>query len=215
MTKKVDSQALGILNKALGLTGAGSPVTELADGVVDQTLDVGPIVRRSRTLGVSEGIFTALLLNEHAGAGTLSNEINPYEAGALARAPFPSPVPQNFDLWLLSATLQRESGTGSQLSALFINHSPSQLAFTRDDGGSAFTDTPLMPVMSWDTLITVSQNNARTAGVSNTGPGHIGIRLPRNIVGIRFVSVASAIADYQCMMTIGMFPVGLGQDGLV
>ena len=58
--KKIDSQALDVLQKALGLSGPGSPITELTDGVVDQVLEVGGVIRRSRTQAGTEGIHAAV-----------------------------------------------------------------------------------------------------------------------------------------------------------
>ena len=92
--KRIDSDALGILTKALGLTGAGSQLTELADGVVDQALDVVPIVRRGRVIGASEGLFTAIMRNVHTDAETLTTgiggadpHVHAFEAGDANTAP--------------------------------------------------------------------------------------------------------------------------------
>ncbi len=51
--KKIDSDALGVLNKALGLSGVGSRVTELADGVGDlETYSWDDLKLRSKRCGV-------------------------------------------------------------------------------------------------------------------------------------------------------------------
>ena len=212
--KKIDSQALEIANKALGITGAGSLVTELADGVVDQSLDVVPIVRRSRTLGRSEGIFTALMFNEHTGATTLTSSINPFEVGALGFPLFPSPIPENLDLWILATAVNRTSGSGTLKFAFYIDYPTSQLAFGVDDGGSQITDTPGFPVAMGDALLSAGQTIGRD--VNNGGYiGRVGLRLPRSLVSLRFVSVSNATSSYQGMLVLGLFPVALGQDGIL
>jgi len=217
MVKKVDSDALGILNKALGLTGAGSPVTELADGVVDQTLDVAPIVRRSRTQAATEGIYTGIFRNVHPGSGTLTATIEPYDLvlGGVRRPPYPAPMPAQFDVWILSATLSRISGSGTIAAGIFLNYPVATLAFGIEDDGSAVTDTPLTPLTLWNTFINVGTNVGVFSGVS--GPyDFIRTRIPRVAgIEIRFVSVASALATWQAQIVLGVFPVALGQDGIV
>ena len=220
MTKKLDSDALGDVNRALGLTGAGSPVTELNDGIVDQVLEVNQLARRGRTAAASSGIFTAIIQNEHAMAGMLSTQLDPFAVGSTARiAPYPDPLPLQFDLWLLSAGLRRTAGAGTVIAALFYQYSAQQQGWGINDSGAQIIESPPYPMISWDTMIAVNTTAGRTAGVSNVGPGKIGVRLPRppgaSLASLRFVSTPTEAATYQCQIVLGVFPIGLGQDGIV
>jgi len=217
--KRIDSDALEVLTKALGLTGAGAPVTELADGVVDQSLDVVPIVRRSRTLGITEGLYTAIISNIHGAANTLTTALDPYRPGAaLVISPFPAEIPPQFDLWLLTATMRRQSGTGTVNATLAFQPGARDQAWGVTDAGVAVVQQDMQVIAYWNTLVT---SNTTFGYLSGTSPPLIplGIRLPRGNTAfppsIRFVSAASAIATYNVSLNFGLFPVSLGQDGLV
>ncbi len=217
MVKRIDSDALELVNLALGLTGAGAPVTELQDGVVDQVIDVTPVARRSRTLRPNDGIFVGIMRNVHSGAGSLLGTSNPYEMGAaLVISPYPSPVPKQFDLWLLGASVNFASGTGTFTGALTITYRSPQQGWGETNGGAFVIASVEVPVAHWDTVVT--EGAIVFAGLSgDRGPhAHIGIRLPRHPdTAIRFRSTASAAATFDCQVVLGMFPASLGQDGLV
>ena len=208
--KKLTSQTLEILSKALGISGPMSPVTELADATVDQVLDISPIVRRSRTQAKSGGIYTAILRNVHTDAESLTSTIIPYNAGALARPPYPSVMPAGFDVWLLFAAVTQLSGGGTLSAALRVNCPASVM------GISAVGSQPTVQnVGFWDTVVA----EATTFGVQSgtTHPGKkIGMRLPRdNATTIVFGSTSSLTATFDCFVTLGVFPVALGQDVLI
>lgn len=216
MTKKIDSQALGTLNKALGLTGAGSPITELADGVVDQVVSVNEIARRSRTLNQQfGGLFRAVLRNNHSGAGTLTTTVNPFALPvALVFSPFPTPIPDSFDLWLLTVDVS-VVGAGTLTAALFINHPAANTAFSSTNTGvqvgAAVTG---QPVCFFDTVI--DENVLFGIQESGEPTAYPGLRLPRDrLTQLVFASTASAAQTFDMRLGLGLFPVGLGQDGLV
>jgi len=211
--KKIDSDALGVLNKALGLTGAGSQITELTDGVVDQALDVVPAIRRGRTQSATEGIYTARLENAHTGATSLSNPINPFAlTGTQAIAPYPSPMPDRFDLWLLAASVRQTSGSGTLSAALHVNYPAHVMGITTIGAVGVIAS---MTLAFWDA---VAVENI-TFGLLNGARGplaRIGHRLPRSITTqIVFATTSSATATFQLLLTLGVFPVSLGQDVLV
>jgi len=213
MVKKIDSDALGILTKALGLSGAGSPITELADGVVDQALDVAPIVRRSRTQAATGGIYIGGLENVHGAGTTLTTSTFPYNVTVGSFAPYPVPMPLQFDIWLLSATMARASGTGTVTAQLQTIYGAAQQGFGVDDGGAATGALTLLQTHAyWDTLVTGGTGLLRSEGPEAI----IGLRLPRPspTTELRFTSTSSAAATYVCLVTLGVFPVALGQDGL-
>lgn len=215
--KKVDSDALGVVTKALGLSGAGSPITEFADGVVDQTLDVGQIVRRGRTQEPNQGIYTATLTNIHAGGGTLTSDAFPFAmlGGVGVIAPYPDPLPAGFDLWLLTASMRQASGGGTVTGAVFINYAIAQQGWGLNDAGAAVVGLSSIVACYWNALVAAGT----TFGVQgNAGmtTWKLGMRLPRNIgTQLLYSTVASEAATFICDLVLGVFPVALGQDGLV
>lgn len=215
--KKIDSDALGVVTKALGLTGRGAQLTELEDGIVDQTLDVAPLVRRGRTLAGTEGVFVFLFRNVHASANSLTSILNPFQVGdAFAFEPFPTPIPAQFDLWVIGATIFQVSGSGTLSAALHLN-------FPAVSIGAAITNTggtPARAVTShtlafWDAIATENI----TFGIKNGSRGpfaNIGLRVPRSILSqLIFATTSSAAATFDLRVIVGLFPIGLGQDAIV
>jgi len=215
LPKKIDSDALGILNKSLGLTGAGSPITELQDGIVDQTLDVGPIARRGRTLQPSGGIFTAVMRNVHAGATSLTSEETPYDIlAANALPPWPTPVPAQFDVWLLSASLRRVAGTGTIAATLSIRYEATQQGWGIDDSNAAVALLSITSVAFWDAVVVAGDLVMCFTSGGGGSRWPINMRLPRKPnTTLVFGSTAGAAATYVCDIILGLFPVALGQDG--
>jgi len=209
--KKIDSQALESLKNALGLSGPGSPTTELTDGVVDQVIDVGPIIRRSRTQAQTTGLYTAAIRNIHAGASAEANTLNPYDAGVRGVAPYPTPMTRGFDVWLLNAVVIQVSGSGTLSAALRVNCPASIMGLSTTGAGLATAQN----LAFWDAVIV----EATTFGIQAANPKpmqKIGMRLPRSPdTQLIFATTSSAIATFDCFMTVGVFPVALGQDVVV
>jgi len=215
LVKVVDSDALAIANKALGLTGAGAPETEITDGTVDQVLDVGPIVRRGRTHAGRSGIFTAVLQNVHdVGAESKNVSVNPFAlADDVAIAPYPQIMPDTFDVWLLAAYINQVSGSGTLTASLSMQMASQGWGI--DNGGTPIVSTPEFVLAYWDALVTEGVEFALRNGAR--GPTTFpGLRVPRNAgVFLRFRSTSSAIATFNCNLLLGVFPVSLGQDAQV
>lgn len=213
--RRVDSDALGVVAKSLGLSGAGAQFTEFADGEVLQVLDVAALVRRGRTRAGTEGIYYAILRNEHAAGDARFTAMNPYELGATGLlAPFPSPMPAGFDIWLLSATMRRQSGSGTVVAGLSVQYAASVQAFGLNDTGTAVVFSGEGNLCTWDDLAT----SGFTWGLLQEQAGQqprLGVRLPRSVdTQVVFRSTSSALATYQCQIMLGVFPSALGQDGL-
>jgi len=219
MTKRIDSDALGVLNRSLGLTGAGSQLTELEDGVVDQTLSVNEIARRGRTLADVQGLFYPTLRNEHTDAESISNAINPYAVGTtFAVAPYPPAVPAAFDLWLLGASVRHAGGTASgfALGTLSLTVGTFSAGFGRDDGGGLVLSGQPQRLAVWNAMAT----DGTSFGILATNRGtfqHIGLRLPRGGGGsvLLWRTVSTVTVDVDVVMVLGMFPAALGQDAIV
>jgi len=214
MVKKVDSQALGIVNRALGLTGAGSPETEFLDGVIDQVLDVTALIRRGRALADTSGMFFPTLRVANASATTADANIDPYNVGVgNAVAPYPPAVPTSQDVWLLGASVRQVSGTGTLSATLSLTVGTRNQGFGDDNfGGLNLVSEPIR-LAFWDAIGT----DATNFGILNQLGTHqrIGIRVPRNISTLVFSLTTSAAATFDCQLIVGLFPVALGQDGIV
>ncbi len=213
--KRVDSDALGVVNRALGVSGSGAQETELTDGILEQAFVANPAIRRGRTLQPSEGIFYGVMSNEHGGAGTLTSFIRPYNAESLSIAPFPFQVPAQFDIWLLYCTVLRTQGSGTISAALDMELGAASQGWGVNDAGVISVDTPRHPLAFWDTSVSEVVTFA-VLGAEVQPLVKLGIRLPRlNNPQLRFHSTASALAGWQCAIVMGLFPVSLGQDGIV
>lgn len=219
MTQSIDSQALGSLNRAFGLSGRGSPITELTDGVVDQVINVNDVARRGRTQADIQGIYTPTLRNEHTDAESISNSIDPYNVGATAVvAPYPDPMPADFDIWLIGASLRNVSGTASGISNATVSiqvGTRSQGWGRVDDGTQVLVAQPIR-LAYWNAFATDGTSFGLRA--INRGPHQkIGLRLPRGGGGtlILFRSVSTVTVTVDCQLILGVFPASLGQDILV
>ena len=215
MARVIDSDALDILTKSLGLTGPGSQNTELFDGVVDQSLDLVPIIRRGRTQAGKEGIYTATMRNSHTGAQTITGTALPYNIGVTpVIAPYPNPMPAEFDIWLLAAAIRQVSGTGTISATLSLRY-PGQQGWGRTEAGAFVGVAQAHRLAHWDTVVTVGTNFAVLAGTAQP-TAFIGMRIPRGgSTELIFITVSSATSSWDCQLTLGVFPVALGQDGLV
>ena len=217
MTKRIDSDALHILNRTLGMTGAGSPVTELADGVVDQMLEIGQIARRGRALGLGGGLFYPTIRNEHTDAESIRTNVDPYNVGTtIAVAPYPPIVPQQFDIYLIGASIRSAAGTASGMSQSTLSievPTPAEGWGTTDAGVAVLVAEPIR-VAQW-TAMTTDGTSFGIRGVNRGPHQRIGYRLPR-VPGmfISFASVSTITVSVDCQMILGLFPVALGQDGL-
>lgn len=214
--KRVDSQALDTVTRALGLTGAGAPMTELTDGEVSQVLSVGEIVRRGRTLAITQGLHSAVLRNVHPGAGSLTTEVIPYNIAVGTAAPFPAPVPAGFDLWLIAANVQQTAGAGTIAAILTMVYPGANLAWGVNNSGVAIAPTFDQVLAHWDTIVTVSGVTFAIQGGVEQPSIPLGLRLPRSLdTLLRWTTTASAAADFDLHLLIGLFPVSLGQDAAI
>lgn len=214
--KQIDSQALAIVNRALGLFGSGASLTEFLDGSVDQTLDIGDLVRRGRTVAKSQGIFMGLLRNIHGAANTQTSTFQPYLGGTGTIAPYPEPMPPGFDIWVLAAYVRQLSGSGTFTGALMIDPNTTNLGWGVDQAGNAVSAAARMALIFWDSLVTQTDTFALLEdGQPWAKIGQRLFRLNRDDVALLFSSTSSAAATFDCFVMLGVFPVGLGQDVLV
>lgn len=213
MTKRIDSDALGILNKALGLTGSGVPgPTELMDGTVDQVIAVNDLARRGRTQAATTGIYNPAMVNLSTGAETTTTTVNPYTNTVGIVAPWPAPVPEQFDVWLLGVAANQSGGTTWD-AALYINPPDAQQGWGVDQSGAAAVSSIQYAVAYFDATATATHTFGVTAG-GELPWQPIGIRLPRGATLIWVVDHAD-VSTVVAQLTLGLFPIALGQDVVV
>lgn len=219
MAKIINSQALEPANKALGIAGSGDSETELLDGDVNQTLDIIPIARRGGTLAGTDGIFRVALRTIHTDSEVLSVSWQPYlSAAAGVVAPFPSPVPDTFDVWLLGAALERVSAGGTITQAV-LRMTQIQQGFGIDDTGAAVASTSVFALAFWDLMETAISPGFGNVNNNNYVWQRLAMRIPRKgaIASpfISFTCLSATTITVDCVMMVGLFPVALGQDVLV
>lgn len=212
--KRITSQALDQINRVLDLTGVGSPVTELTDGIVDQALDVNPIIRRGLTPAAQTGLYNAIIRNIHGAGNTITTAVTPYDIATGARGSFTAPIPRNLELWLLAAAIRQVSGTGTLAALLHTAWPGTNLGFGVDSAGAAVTGGADFAIASWDSVLAAP---GMTVGLLESGAplARIGIRFPRGGGTLSFSSTSSAVATFDCHLVWGLFPISLGQDVLV
>lgn len=215
MAKKIDSDALEDVNLALGLTGAGAPITELTDGVVDQVLEVGQLARRGRTQTATSGLYFPTMRNVHGAADNEETIVNVYNVGTVAVVPpYPNPMPRQFDVWLLGASIRLASGGGTIAATLSLRVGTRSEGWGIDDSGTQILVSQDIRLAYWNSLATV--NGSTFANLADQYPhARIGLRIPRFGSDLRFGTTSSAVATFDCQLILGVFPAALGQDGLV
>jgi len=210
----VDSDALTLLRRVLGIAGRGAGRTDLDEGNLAQVVDVNPIVRRSRSLVGTDGIFMGVIQHDHgAGATTLATAINPYRA-TNPRAPWIFPgnrVPDDMEIWLIAASMALVLGTGSNFTSgtLDITVPTAATVMSSDEAGGPVPASALVLAM-WDTIV-----GGPTADVGlqeNGSPWWRGpIRIRRNTT-IRLRSGGINAVEVQLMFLLALTPISLGQD---
>jgi hypothetical protein len=209
------SQALGILNKAIGLSG-GSGVggeTQLDDDNVSQVLATNDIIRRSLTLAGSDGIFLAITQNTHgAGSSTQTSQIEVNRPQGLAHAPYPAIIPDGLEVWVLGVCGFLVSGTSSNFTDCTCHiqmPSVSQGMSSNQSGAQLGAVSTNLPIAFFDNIQAGSFDAAQLEDGGIYYP--IKIRVRRGSV-IQFRSNATNAVVVQMNWLCGLFPIGLGQD---
>lgn len=216
MTQQIKGDALSAVKTALGLAAGGEQFTELNDGQVDQSLDITPMIRRGRTQAATDGLYTAIMQNVHTDAESLVSVQSPYDLTAGALEPYPDPMPIQFDVWLLGAMLNRVSGSGTLEAVVAMRFGATKMGWGIDDSGVAVAAAnPEVILALWDALVTEGTTFGVQAG-SEEPYKRIGIRLPRSAGSdIVFRSTSSLTSTYNLNLLLGVFPMSLGQDGII
>jgi len=176
MSREVDSLALALANRALGIAGPGSGQTELEDGLVSQVLDVGQVAARSRAPGT--GLFWGRVLNIHEAVETLTTDWDPYEpvisSGATGVvAPWPieqgsaSLVPSQWDLFLLDAYVNSTEVTDFASASIELTTPATVQGFGLSNTGGVITAINggvQFVIAHWDAAVAIAGNAFATTG---------------------------------------------------
>ena len=210
--KRIDSDALSLLYRELGLGGGEEQPTMLDDATLSMVLPVADSVRRARSTGVTSGWFIGVIDNIHPAAGPISANVDPYAAGdarpAGNRSAYPSPLLQGTDLWLLGASLTVAVGTPALNSgSLSLDPLPIHQAWGIDNLGAAVVNSGAFAVLRWSAL------DSANFGITGDGSsfGSVRIRLPRGVT-LTVSTDATAAGTFRTVVVLGVFPEGLGQD---
>jgi len=183
---------------------------------INGTLPIVPdLGRRAAVIGTQTGWFQGILENVHSGADGERSEIDPYSAGADAVAPYPPAIDDTMDLWLLGCNVVQSVGAGTLLTEamILINPAPNTQGFGRDDAGAPVIAVRGFVVARFTSVVNAVTDLAVEVGITAEGLPYqpVNMRLARGST-ISFSSEASAAAEFQAVLTMGLFPAALGQD---
>lgn len=205
---QVKGQLLQTVARALRLPLAGGAETYFDDDNLQQVLDIGPLIRRGGSLGVTGGMWNAGIVNTHGAANTQSNSVDPYAVSSPTGS-YPSPVPTGYDIWLIGGQVFTSTAGANMGSGwLGLDFPAGSVAFGIASGQlivAAFDGTTSLGGVAFGTLaLPIGPDGASTAAV----------RIPRG-VSLRFDSTSTGAATTTARFILGLFPEGMGQDGAV
>lgn len=215
--QEVDSAALQRVAKVLQLSTGGAEQTDFQDELLQQVLDVAPIIRRGLTVAGSSGIFTATILNTHIGTDIVTTDVNPYSPGTtFVGNAYPPIVDEDLDVWVLAAQAQNITGQGDFGGGFFGTISDATGMGWRNEANAIAMEQIRMvwnQEVQFGHLIYLSDNS----GVSLMS--HFGAQPFRVSHGantrLRFDTkkIGAGAATFKLFLTLGVFPAGMGQDG--
>lgn len=219
--RQIDTNALSGVSPALGVGNPSSATVpvEFDDANLQQVLDVGGLVSRARAPYPSSGIFAASIYHEHVSGNMLTTTVNPYKisdtAGFVTQSPWPDPVPEDMDVWLLGCTGFAENDNVSVASVQIICPKAS-VAWT-NEGPPFFGESPMYCL--WQDSVNKGAGERPMITNSSSSSRYVDdvyqqrpMRLRRDS-SIRFRSDATSTNGYMVLaLRLGLFPAGLGQD---
>lgn len=220
MTVAIDSSALTVLRRSLGIAGTGSGQTDLDDGNLSQVIDVVPISRRSLAFG--SGIWQFQMIFVHSNTTGRNTIFDPYEPKTAGGTPsnkngYPVIVPHGFDVWLIAMSLTTNDATdfSSVTAGIVTAATASGMNITNTNGVSTSPGGAALefPLAHWDT--TDVMTNGTIAGLTIQGDliARLGYRLRRGErISVDSVTDTAGTATNSVTLTLGLFPVALGQD---
>lgn len=215
MTQEVDSAALTLADRAYGLSGVDAQqTTVIDDGNLAQVREMNPIARRSR-VGFRSGQYTIFLRNVHAIAGELESEFNPLVPVHPING-FPSPVNTDlFDVYLMGCVSNADAGDGAAVTFGLVSINWPAAAQGDSDTAAGTAVAPAArdwPMWAWDDYTGVAAANG-DIGKTSAGVSYqpFNQRMDGGQI-VTFRSEVTAASAVNCLFTMGIFPIALGQD---
>jgi len=220
VTREIDSTALLLLNRALGLSGSPASATELEDGHVTQTIDVGPIARRSLPIG--GGLWYARLACAHTGVGDLNTSFDPYNAthatpGSLVKSGFPLDVPAGFDIWVISCIGLTDDATDFAAAAFDVETAATAEGISILNTAGVVSSPAAAggdyPYAVYDGVFTAAAAALYLTKPDGTVLTQINQRIRRGqLFHWRSTSDTAGTVTNTVLVCMGLFPEALGQD---
>jgi len=210
---------VGVIRRILK-TGidAATAITQIDLDNISQTLPIVPeILRRSAPLAGIDGWFTGVLENVHSGADEEDSTVFPYEVTrANVLGNFPTPIPEGWDIHLVSCGGVRTSGAGGITGSTLLDTPASVQGFALDDAGNPIGLSPramiLGMITGFDATAGALTNDPIVwAGVPGLTQLRVGLRIPRG-AALHFFSTSDAAVTAQMTFLMGLFPLAMGQD---
>lgn len=212
--REIDTDALLAVAPALGVGNPASATRQVVfdDENLQQAISVNELVRRARA-GFGAGIWQASIISDHVAAGTVTDDLDPYNAADMAGA-YRALVDQGHDVWALTSRLSIDVSTDFLAAVLQIKPRTNEMG-VRNTIAATGTSAPII-LGSWDSVLATF--SATTATVSSSAdprliqPVHIR-RISRGQV-LSLASESGGVAAFEahCRVALGVFPAGLGQD---
>ena len=231
MSRTMNSQALVLLDRMLGLSGpGGEQYTTLDDGNVQQVLEISEVARRSLTPAGSSGYYTFNMQSHHSAILLINQLQDPYNLseeitlGVADINGWPVPVGRGFDIWLIGASIYTDKVADADWALLQLNVPSRYMALSSHQSNMAppsqnANDTARIILGRWDTWEADDSESgvvAIHAGLTENGSTYLPInqRLVRGTT-IQLSTLATTYANnvrYYMDYILGIFPEGLGQD---
>jgi len=184
---------------------------------VSLTMPITPeIARRSLASQPTGGWFVGILENNHVSDDAIISTVNVYRTGDDTVPPWPTPVPNEFDVWWLGVCAQHASGSGG-LSEALVGFNPA--AFTqgwgRDQAGAIVVNAPRMHFARFDAIAGGATGSADPPLLTEAGETYVSVnmRLPRGTnLSFQTLSTGAATVEFKAMFVMGLFPSAMGQD---
>lgn len=217
MSKEIDSEALVLLRKGLGIGGIGSPTTLLEEEFVSQTVDVAQFARQGLPPG--NGLFYYRMeVTTSVANPSLNLAVDVYNPtdGTLDfnLPPYPLRVPSTLDVWLIHASM------AMTLPGVFVDASLSLVTEVSKMGiGIHNNDTTVatitqaamtVPLCVWNRETAV--NGFEIAGIEGGATlQHLGIRVARGS-DLQVRVDAGGINGFNWNILAALMPRSMGQD---
>jgi len=212
--KEFDSSGLRELHRVLELSQGPPQIVDFQDELVQQAIGLNPFLRRGLAPGVQGGVFTASILNTHTGSDTVTTTIDPRAPGTtFVGNAYPDPVPDELDIWLLTTHAEGITGTGD-FGGGFCGLITDALGMGWRNEANAIA--VIQMVQFYSVELVAGNRFILTGGGSDDFP----LVRPQRRIGhrtqVRFETVKTGVgaATFKCFLTFGLFPAGLGQDGV-